>query len=454
MRHFSPIALTVLFLVTITSSITAKENTVHEGGTHVTYDGASDAYAVAIAKTVESARVIAKDDLGYAMPANIRVQVNVDPASETRLFNDGADFLSLTVRSERDLKKPAVTGIFHIYGLCHKVAHLAMYLPIKDRRWMTTAAAEGWAHYLGSRIVDKVYEQQGPDLWPDKYNYLEDGTRRLERQLAREDRTASTSHGAGLWQELGGILGDQEIADLFGAWGQSQVDPTAPEVVLEKELAQVAKGGLCVAWWKSAAPVFVSKQSASEFAALTAKTDALPGKAIELVNDDGNPAGKQSMAGGAHGVLFEAASDDFYLTSVRVHGARYGAKEAPKEDFIVTICDENFAVISTFKRPYSKFAFAQMKWTKVDVIPTLVPRKFAVFVDFNPTQRKGVFVSYDAGVDSKSYSGLPGKQPPPATKGDWLIRAEVDQLKSSDALREPGQPSSKEQSNEKKAPPK
>jgi hypothetical protein len=83
------------------------------------------------------------------------------------------------------------------------------------------------------------------------------------------------------------------------------------------------------------------------------------------------------------------------------------------------------------------FARGEMKWVKLEVKPTLVPRKFTVFVEFNPTQRKGVFVSHDAAAEHKSFSGLPGKTARPTTKGDWLIRAEVDQLKSTDALREP-----------------
>jgi hypothetical protein len=52
-------------------------------------------------------------------------------------------------------------------------------------------------------------------------------------------------------------------------------------------------------------------------------------------------------------------------------------------------------------------------------------------------QQKGVYLSHDAAVDHQSYSGLPGKKPQPAKKGDWLIRAAVDQLKSADALRGP-----------------
>lgn len=162
--------------------------------------------------------------------------------------------MSLTVRSERNLRKPSASGIFHIYGLCHEVGHLAMYLPIKDRSWMTIAAAEGWAHYLGSRIVDEAYKQLGSDLWPDRYNYLEDGTERLNRQISKQDQSVATVRGAEQWKELRAILDDRQIGDLFDKWGKAQVDPASPEEALKEALAESDKKEELLAWWKMAGP--------------------------------------------------------------------------------------------------------------------------------------------------------------------------------------------------------
>jgi hypothetical protein len=147
-------------------------------GVVVNYNGISQEYAAAIARTVSAARDVAFSRFGFDMPETITVAVQADPNANVRLFNDGQDRFSLTVRTEADLREPSESGIFHLYGLCHEVAHLAMYRPIHDKRWMTTAAAEGWAHYLGSRIVDEVHQREGADLWPDRYDYLSDGTRR------------------------------------------------------------------------------------------------------------------------------------------------------------------------------------------------------------------------------------------------------------------------------------
>ena len=48
-------------------------------------------------------------------------------------------------------------------------------------------------------------------------------------------------------------------------------------------------------------------------------------------------------------------------------------------------------------------------------------------VGFNPTARKGVYVSYDAAASGDSLAGLPGQTALAFTNGDWLIRAVIAQ---------------------------
>src|SRR6185295_9830823 len=110
--------------------------------------GVEETHARAIARTIEAARSICAATYGFEMPVTIRVNLAVAPESAVRLFNDGVDTFSLSLRSAADLRQPAVSGTFQVYGLCHEVAHLAMYRPIPDHRWLSTAGAEGWAHYL------------------------------------------------------------------------------------------------------------------------------------------------------------------------------------------------------------------------------------------------------------------------------------------------------------------
>jgi RNA polymerase sigma-70 factor (ECF subfamily) len=394
----------------------------------VTCDAAiGEPYAEAIARTVEAARAAAVARYGFAMPEVIKVKVDVDPGGHGRLFNDGLDTLTLSVRSEADLRRPGASGFHHLYGLCHEVGHLAMYRPIADRGWMTTAAAEGWAHYLGSRLVDDVFDREGPGLWPDRYPYRDDGTARLDRQLAAGAGDDPAARGAGLWRELVAVVGDKGVAPVFAAWARATVDPADPARALRRALQASNPDPRVLAWWGRAEAELVVKRPRSAAAAHTVAPEALKGETRELARDDGKPAGKASIAGGGHAVRFEAPGGDWYLTAVRVHGSRYGSPRPPDEDFQVYLCDEDFKQIAAFPFPYATFERGPPKWYTLEVKPTKVPARFIVCVAFNPTQRKGVFVSRSGAAGAHSLVGLPGAPGRPLAQGEWMIRARVRQ---------------------------
>lgn len=154
----------------------------------------------------------------------------------------------------------------------------------------------------------------------------------------------------------------------------------------------------------------------------------LTGKAEELANDDGTAAGKKSFPRGIASA-FQTKSDGYYLTRIKIHGARYGSSRAPKEDFIATLCDSDFNSIAEFKFPYSRMERGNAKWVTLRLKPTKVPRDFVICLNFNPNSTKGVFVSHDA--DGKSLVGLPGRKAGAFTGGDWMVRAIIDRPKSS-----------------------
>jgi beta-lactamase regulating signal transducer with metallopeptidase domain len=168
---------------------------------------------------------------------------------------------------------------------------------------------------------------------------------------------------------------------------------------------------------------FVAKQAETK----KSSADVANDKTKELSHDDGKMASKSSIAGGGHAVRFEVDSDSYYVTSVSLHGSRYGTPRPPEENFNVWICDENFKPIATFHFPYGSYARAAPAWKSFKVKPTKVPQKFIVCFGFNPQQTKGVFVSYDAEGSGNSLVGVPGQsEPSPFEKGDWLIRCKVE----------------------------
>ena len=400
----------------------------------VTYDGIEQQYVQAIARVAAAAREVAVEQFGFDTPETIKMNATQDARQPVRLFNDGQDRLYLNVRTTRHLSKPSESGVFHIYGICHEIGHLTMYSVIRDHNWLTSAAAEGWAHYVGSRIVDSVYALEKEDLWPDRYNYLADGMARLNRQLTQSN-PSSTVKGAGLWKELVDILGDKGIAPVFRAWSKADIDPRDPGAELRKTLLMLKEDRRLADWWNKAEPVLVFKRPRSGFVARTAKRNDLAGQLLALSHDDGRQAGKRSIAGSGHAVRFTVPGNSWYLTSVQVYGSRYGYPAPPREDFHVWSCDSDFKVIADFPQPYSKFRRANPRWVNLPVEPTNVPSEFVICVAFNPTGTKGVYVGHDKSTSRNSFTGLAGQKGQPFSQGDWMIRVRLDQLKTADALR-------------------
>jgi len=417
------VSLAVAVLVTSPSVAVAAEE-LNLNHVVVSYDGIGKPYAEAIGRTVAAARNAAVDQFGFDMPETIVVSVTVDPKANVGLMNDGQDRFMLTIRSEQDLRKPSATGIFQLYGMCHEVGHLAMYRLIRDHSWMTSDAAEGWAHYLGSRLVDAVYAKEGPNLWPDRYDYREDGTKRLARQW---EKAKDEVRGPVAWQRLSQIVGDKGIAPIFRAWGKAEFAPSDPAEGMGKALLADSSNARAAPWWDQSKDLLVLKRPKSKVAAETVEEKQLAGQSRELAHDDGRVAGRSSLAGGGHAVRFEAPGDNWYVTEVRIHGARYGYPAPPQEDFSVWLCDEDFKAIAKFSHPYGKFQRGSPRWVSLKMKATRVPKSFIICVGFNPTATKGVFVSRDAEASGSSLTGLPGQKGYPFDEGDWMIRVTVSQ---------------------------
>lgn len=404
-------------------------------GALVTYENVDQRYAEAICRTVSAARDACRD-LGFDMPETIKISANCDAKQRVRLFNDGKDRIYLTIRSEKNLLKPGASGIYHIYGLCHEVGHLAMYRVIGDHMWMSSGGAEGWAHYMGSRIVDSVYGVHGESLWPDAYDYSADGTRRLAAQIQAGSKSGVVK-GAALWMELAELIGTERLAAVFKAWSGAKVDLSDPGAALRKTLLSTNDNAQLAAWWNRAEPVVVFKRAKSGFAARTAERSELQGQPMELFHDDGRQASKKSLAGGGHAVRFKVEGDSWYLTGVRIFGSRYGSRQAPRENFHVWLCDGEFNVIADFPQAYGKFKKGNPRWVNLATKATNVPSEFIVCAGFNPTGTKGVFVGMDGKGGDNSLTGLPGKEGRVVDEGDWMIRVRMDQLKSADSLKIP-----------------
>ncbi len=215
------------------------------------------------------------------------------------------------------------------------------------------------------------------------------------------------------------------------AEGHAWYDPRHPEYKTINKAQKKAKQDMLGLWaGKQPTPPWEfaknnnPKSKADPFSGSQGSTDSNGpsklGEARELALDDGTPAGKKSMTRG-HALMFKSPAGEWYLTSVRVHGARYGMPRPPEEDFHVTLCDRNFKPIKDFAFPYSKFKRAEKsEWVTLRMEPTKVPAKFVICLNFDAERTKGVYVSHDAEGDS--LVALPDQPNGIFTGGDWLIR--------------------------------
>jgi hypothetical protein len=397
----------------------------------VTYEGIDANQATSIAQTLSAAWKVYVDDFGFDMPQTVICTATVIAGQPARLFTDGKDHVILEIPSKDKLAPPAKTGTFNLYGMCHELGHVAMYRTLKERDWMSSAAAEGWAHYAGSVVVDAVYAAKGQDLWYEPYDYRADGTARLKKQLASAN-PSDVDQGAGQWMKLETLIGKKGFMKLFTGWQAADIDATKPGDTLGRILTKLfddEKDAL-QEWWQVSQPIFVEKRQASNVAADRVAPAQLTGKPTKLALDDDSCEDKRSIGGGGHARTFETPDDGTWcVCAVWIYGGRYGMPQPPATLFDISLCEPNLKGISTWKKPYSAFPRGDMKWIRFDVPPTRVPKKFSICLNFRPTARNGVYVGIDNSTQGNSVVGTPGKEGRPFDQGDWMIRVELDQLK-------------------------
>lgn len=434
----------LLFFTAITPTRAAEGSAAD---VRVEYEGIDAQQAQSIADTLSAARKVYVEHFGFAMPERIHCIVECGDGKSARLFTDGEDRVFLSLPSPDKLLRPGKSGTFNLYGLCHEVGHIAMYRILKDRGWMTTAGAEGWAHYAGSVVVDEVYKARGEKLWAhDPYDYRADGTARLDRQL-KERSPSEIARGAGKWAALGQLVGPRGFRNVFEAWQAADIHPTddkAAVLGITKALAdaQPGKAGALSSWWANATTVLYDKPAASLFKKSSMDRTKLQGRPMKLELDDGSADGKKSIAGGGHARRFLApGGGDWYLAAVSVHGARYGSPRPPAGSFNVALCDANLLPVATWKQPYKLFARGEAKWVRIEVPPTRVPpgeEGFYVVLDFGPSATQGLFVSFDDSTkgqeQNSSLVAKPGDDGQPLAQGDWMVRIELDRPRAADAL--------------------
>jgi hypothetical protein len=439
MRSCHPFVI-VIVLALFVAQRAAVAGVVEAPGVRVEYDGITDAQAKSLAETLSAARVVYVEQYTFDMPQTVLLTVECGTGKPTgkptRLHTDGNERVFLSLSSQQRLAPPMKSGTFNLYGMCHELGHVAMFRTLRQRPWLSGSAAEGWAHFTGSVVVDELYKTKGEALWFEPYDYRADGTTRLDRAMS-SGSADDVSRAADSWRKLGAIIGRDGFPALFAAWDDvdvaSSADP-AP-LLLDAMKATFPQHAEALAdWWNEARPLLVEWATASPTRPQTIARDQLSNHPITLKRDDDAPDNKRSIGGGGHAILFDAPdANAWYLTGIQINGARYGPLKAHGTMFTVALCDTQMRPIQTWRKPYAAFERSgdETKWVRFDLPPTRVPQQFHICLDFQPSATNGVYVAIDASGKGHSRVARPGRLGSPLDKGEWMIRAELDSPKTA-----------------------
>jgi hypothetical protein len=167
-------------------------------------------------------------------------------------------------------------------------------------------------------------------------------------------------------------------------------------------------------------------------AADDAKPDAekKPAKPLLVLKyGDGKPDGKKSIAGAGEMIRFTMPEGQTNaLKALRVHAARYGYPQPPKEEVEIVILSEDMKEpLHTELVPYALFKRQkENRWTLIPFDePVDLPQTFWVVLNFNAEATKGVYVSYDTSTKGEHSRVGFNDEDAKATefKGDWMVQA-------------------------------
>ena len=384
------------------------------------------AHAHALAETIATARQIYVD-LGFNMPDTVYLSITCGMGG-SNLFTDGNDQIFLSIPSLDALTPPGKSGVYNLYGVCHELGHIAMYRTLKSREWLTNDAAEGWAHYIGSVVVDRVFAEKGESLWPEPYDYRKDGTARLQQDIDSKSPTGMTM-AAAEWQKLGRIIGLASFPHLFTAWEAANIDPVRPsKSVLEVTVNLQPKSKAMLAeWWTKAEPALMEKVEISQFPMDQIPPTQIGSLTLELPADTGTETSHASIGGGGEGRRFKRPDNgDWYIKAVSIYGSRYGGDSSDAK-FDIALSDADGKLIYIGKGKYSTFDSGNDRWTRFEIPPVRVPPTFYTILNFRATGSNGIYVGWDASTKGDSVDSLPGKPLHVYGNGDWMIRVELVQ---------------------------
>lgn len=404
----------------------------------VRFAGLATEYAEAVATIAESAYAHFREQYHFDMPDRLFVEVSVDRENLTGIWIADDHTIRIAYRAERELEPPHRSNVDTIYGLTYRIADLGRERTLGPAPWLKEDATRGLSHLCACRMMDALYVTHGTRLWPEPYDYVDTGWRALRRKIERRNAPAII-RAAAEWHALERDFAPSLIGDTLATWRRAKISMRRPEDQLLNAIAgrtvDSHERSKLRRWFRGFEDNCVWSDGERASYEKSFSSGDLAREAKVLQYDDGGSDGAQALSAGGHITTFQTPADQWYLKEVQFHAKRYGSVPRGGKDFVITVYDERFKPIATWRKPYGLLRGTDADWHRIPVPITRLPEKFVVLLEFGSGKNVGVQVSADTASNGHSASGGLRGGITPLDKADWMIRVEVDRRKHDNPLK-------------------
>jgi RNA polymerase sigma-70 factor (ECF subfamily) len=223
----------------------------------------------------------------------------------------------------------------------------------------------------------------------------------------------------------GALLAAAMLATGVGVWARQALRAEPPPAAQESSAPSARSGDSSAT---AVEPTSARESDEGQRSPGGANRANGPGAGITVKFGDGEADGKKSVGGSGEMIKFEMPEGTSKLTTLRIHGSRYGQTQPPRESFLIYfLSPDQKRILQTEMAPYSLFKRGPEEWVEVRFDPPVagLAKTFWVVLDFRAAQTKGVYVSFDTSTGGKfSRVGLPGLSSSQVNfGGDWMIQA-------------------------------
>ncbi|MCB9852643.1 MAG: hypothetical protein H6819_06070 [Phycisphaerales bacterium] len=404
----------------------------------VRYSGLPTDYAEAIANVANATFDFYRSAYRFDMPDRLFIEADLAEDNPTSIWIADDHTIQLRYGSERDLAPPNRSRVDTIYGLTYRMADLGRERTLGEAPWLTDSAARGLSHLLACRMIDRLHVLYGRTLWPQAYDYVESGWPELRDKLDHRNEPDAIRASA-VWHALESEFESGAIGDTLATWRRAAISGGRPADALLAALAgrtvDSHKRSKLRRWFREFEPLCVWTDGKRAKFERSFNTGQLARNAQLLRYDDDKSDREQVAATGGHITTFQTPPDQWYLKELRFHGEQFGALPRNGKDFVISIYDEKFKIVASWRKPFGLLRGSGPQWHRVRLPVTRLPEKFVVLIDFGSTKNVGVRLSADTSTKGHSASGDLRRGVTPLTDADWMIQVEIDRKKDDNPLK-------------------